>query len=408
MGLVRQAWEWMSGVEAAAGERKTTSTPLGLNSIFAPFRGNGIQNLPPRPTAANLRRFAEMPVARRAINCIKDRIACMDWRVEAKPGAGADEAGDRAERIAAAVRSLEAPNEGDSFRTLIEQVIEDTLVGGFGAAELELTGDARQPLRLYAVDGASIQVNARWTGEPGDPRYAQVTGKVGKDATLPLLDGELMYVRLNPRSHTVFGLGKLEVAFETISQFLSANRYASRLASNSVMQYAVWLNERTPEQHERMIRWWQDEVEGSGRVPFLSSEQKPEVLRFNGGTEAELHIAWQQFLVGMIANAFDLPAMMLGAEEGVNRATAQELANEAFQNAVVPVAKLIAEHITRDVMAKRLGWDDLRFCWNDLDGRDPLTELQVQTELLKAGVVSVDEVREMRGLGPAQRSSNAC
>jgi len=65
----------------------------------------------------------------------------------------------------------------------------------------------------------------------------------------------------------------------------------------------------------------------------------------------------------------------------------------------VPVARLIAEHITRDVIAKRLGWEDLRFCWNDLDGKDPLTELQVQMELLKNGVLSVGEVREMRGLG---------
>jgi HK97 family phage portal protein len=409
MGLARQVWEWAAGVQAGEehGERKTTATPLGLNSIFAPFRGNGIQNMPPRPTAANLRRFAETPVARRAINAIKDRVACMHWRVEAKPGAGAEDGDNRAERIAALVRSLEAPNAGDSFRTLIEQVIEDTLVGGFGAAEMELTGDAEQPVRLYPVDGASVQVNAKWSGARDEPRYAQVTGKVGCDATMPLLDSELMYVRLNPRSHTVFGLGKLEVAFETIGQFLSAARYAGRLASNSVMQYAVWLNERTPEQHERLIRWWQDEVEGSGRVPFLSSEQKPEVLRFNGGTEAELHLGWQQFLVGMIANAFDLPAMMLGQTDSVNRATAQELASEAFQSAVVPVAKLIAEHITRDVIAKRLGWSDLRFCWNDLDGRDELTELQVQTELLKAGVLTVTEVRTMRGLPPIEGSTAA-
>ncbi len=90
-----------------------------------------------------------------------------------------------------------------------------------------------------------------------------------------------MYLRLNPRTHTPFGLGRLEVAFETINQFLSANRYAGRLASNSVVQYALWLNEATPEQHDRLIRWWQDEIEGTGTVPIFSScEQKPEVLRF--------------------------------------------------------------------------------------------------------------------------------
>ncbi len=89
-----------------------------------------------------------------------------------------------------------------------------------------------------------------------------------------------MYIRLNPRTHTAFGLGRLEVAFETISQLLGASRYAGRLASNSVVQYALWLDEATPEQHDRLIRWWQDEIEGTGRVPVLSCEKKPEVLRF--------------------------------------------------------------------------------------------------------------------------------
>ena len=407
MGLgtaVREMWERVAGVTASAdsaGERKTATTPLGMNSIFAPFRTTGVQNALPKPTAANLRRFAETPVARRAINCIKDRIACMDWRIEVRKGAGEDLAGDRVQRVASLAKALDLPNESDSFRSMIEQVIEDTLVGGFGAAEIEI-GDGDLPVRLYPVDGASIQVNANWKGDPDDPRYAQITGKLGKESLLPLRDDELMYVRLNSRSHTPFGLGKVEVAFESISHFLQAHRYAGRMASNSVVQYALWLNERTPEQHERLIRWWQDEVEGSGRVPVLSSEQKPEVLKFAAGTDADLRLEWQQFLLTMIANAFDLPAMMLGVAQDVNRSTAGELADEAFQNAIVPLAKLIADHITRDVIVKRLGWNDLRFAWSGLESRDEMVEVEIQTKLLAAGVLSVGEVRAMRGLAPAK------
>jgi phage portal protein BeeE len=202
----------------------------------------------------------------------------------------------------------------------------------------------------------------------------------------------------------VFGLGKVEVAFESISMFLQAHRYAGRLASNSVVQYALWLNERTPEQHERLIRWWQDEVEGTGRVPVMSSEQKPEVLRFGGGTDADLRLQWQEFLLTMIANAFDLPPMMLGQTQNVNKSSAGELADEAFQSAVVPLAKLIAEHLTRDVIAKKLGWEDLRFVWSDLESRDEGVELNMQLQLLQAGVVSAAEVRAMRGL-PVEEAS---
>jgi hypothetical protein len=94
--------------------------------------------------------------------------------------------------------------------------------------------------------------------------------------------------------------------------------------------------------------------------------------------------------------------MMLGLESDVNQSTAGEMADEAFQSAIVPVAKLIAEQITRDLFAKKLGWREFEFCFNDLESRDEMEELQIQTTLLQAGVLTVDEVRAMRGLGPIE------
>ncbi len=419
MGLgeaVARVWnrfgERLAGVDAAngganggEGGRKTSGMPMGLGSgvipgsILMPFRSAGAANARPKPTTANLRRLAEIPAARRAINCIKDRIACMDWRVEVSPGAGVEGAEDRAARVARLTAAFAAPNATDSFRTLMEPVIEDILVGGFGAVEVE-PGDRETPVRLYSVDGATIQVNPAWDSDPETPRYAQLKAGIGAEARTMLLDRDLMYVKLNPRTHTVFGLGKVEVAFEAINSFLAAHRYAGRLASNGTVQYALWLKDRTPEQHERLTRWWQEEVEGSGRVPVLSTEEPPQVIKLAGGTDAELRLQWQQFLLTMIANAFDLPAMLLGVTQDVNRSTAGELADEAFQNAVVPLARLIADHITRDVIRKVLGWSDLRFVWSELESRDEATEVSIQMQLLQAGVLSLAEVRAMRGLPP--------
>ena len=148
------------------------------------------------------------------------------------------------------------------------------------------------------------------------PRYAQAMPGQLESSAVELRDDQLMYIRMNPRSFTPFGLGPLEVAFETVNQFLSAHRFAGKLAANSVAQYALWLNEATPAQHDRLIRWWQDEIEGTGRVPLISTEQKPEVLRFAQGTDADLRLAWQEFLIRMVANAFGLPPLMLGLEGG--------------------------------------------------------------------------------------------
>ncbi|MFP5211141.1 MAG: phage portal protein [Acidobacteriota bacterium] len=381
---------------AAEAERRTLALPAILSPVQFPWRHL------PKPTPLNLRRFAETPIVRRAINVIKDRIASMDWQVRVRRGVNPGDVAYLERKLRSLRRMMEEPNEVDGFRTLIEQVIEDALTGGFGAIEMEATGDSERPAMLWPVDGASIRINAKWDGQAETPRYAQALPGQLESSAVELRDDQLMYIRMNPRSFTPFGLGPLEVAFETVNQFLSAHRFAGKLAANSVAQYALWLNEATPAQHERLIRWWQDEIEGTGRVPLLSTEQKPEVLRFAQGTDADLRLAWQEFLIRMIANAFGLPPLMLGLEADVNRSTAAEMADEAFRGAISPLAMLMAGHITRDLFGKCIGWREFEFVFNELSARDEETELAVQVQLLQAGVLTVNEVRAMRGLGPLE------
>jgi hypothetical protein len=343
---------------------------------------------------------------------------------------------DAAARIRALTENFEAPNPDDSFRSLLEQVLEDVIVGGFGAIEIDrvegweigkvlgsqlpvLSGSSNQshphgtqtapfgwgthqtslgPLVMWPVDGATIRILPDWNGMPDSPRYVQVTGLSGTKGAIVLDDGDLSYIRLNPRTHTPFGLGRVEVAFETINAFLSAHRYAGRLASNTVVQYALWMQGLSPEKHERLIRWWQDEIEGTGRVPIMSAETKPEVLRFGAGTDADLRLAWQEFLIRIIANAFDLPAQFLGVISDVNRATADAMNEMAFRSAIVPTARLVAEYLTRDAIGKKLGWTDLEFVFTDVDASDEMQQAQIDEILLRTGVLTVNEVRRARGL----------
>jgi HK97 family phage portal protein len=397
---VRGAWRRMAGVSSElaladtrlAKRRRTSALPSIFNS-YGP-----LTDAMPKPTAYNLRRFSETPIARRAINCIKDRIAGMRWRIQPRQGYALEAIPDGAQRVRLLTDNFHAPNPDDSFRSLSEQVLEDIIVGGYGAIEVQATGDAARPLVLWPVDGASIRMNLDWNGSPQSQRYMQVTDQSGLNSQIKLDDDELIYIRLNPRTHTPFGLGRLEVAFETVNSFMGAHRYASRLASNTVVQYALWLQDLTPEHHERLIRWWQDEIEGTGRVPILSVESKPEVLRFGGGTDADLRLQWQEFLLRIVADAFDLPPFYLGVERDVNRSTAEEYNDLAFRQAIVPTARLLAESLTRDAIAKKLGWKDLEFVFADVDTTDPLEEVQIQQILLENGVLTVNEVRRMRGL----------
>jgi Phage portal protein len=393
---LRGAMRRMAGVSLTAGEVVPKRRTVPLPNIFTTYGPRS--DVIPKPTPSNLRRFSETPVARRAINTIKDRVAGMRWRIQARAGRSLEMIPDGAARAQILTDNFHAPNPDDSFRSLAEQVLEDVIVGGYGAIELETTGDPAAPLVMWPVDGSTIRIKTDWDGQADSPRYEQVTGKWGKEGQILLNDDELSYIRLNARTSTPFGLGRLEVAFETVSAFLGAHRYASRLASNSVVEYALWLQGLNPERHERILRWWQDEIEGTGRVPILSVEQKPEVLRFGGGTDADLRLQWQEFLLRVIADAFDIPAMFLGLERDVNRNTATEMNDLAFRQAIVPTARLFAEHLTRDAICKKLGWNDLEFVFADVDSVNEMEEAQIQQILLQNGVLTVNEVRRMRGL----------
>jgi phage portal protein BeeE len=379
-----RAWRILAG----RGGRKTVVLP-------AMNRSAATQALP-KPTPLALRRFSETPIARKAINTIKDRVASMRWRVQAKGGAVAEKA--REARAAQLTALLESPNADDSFRSLTEQVIEDVLVGGCGAIEVQLTPDAERPLVLWPVDGTTVRIYAGWAGQQDEPRYAQVTPWGER---VDLRNDELVYIRQNPRTHTPFGLGRLEVAFATISWLLGAQEYAARLASNTVVQYALWLQEMPPASYDKVISWWQNEIEGTGKVPIIANlPSKPEVLRFGDGSDKDLRLEWQQFLIRIIADAFDLPPLLLGLEQDVNRSTADALVEEAFRSAVVPTARLYAEHITREVIARKLGWHDLELIFDDLEVFDERAQAEIDEILLRSDVLLPDEVRLRRRMPP--------
>ena len=219
------AMRWEPDAKTAPGETQVEAgavdlarrRTLALPSIFSPYAGFGPAAAVPKPTQANLRRFAETPLVRRAINLIKDRIVAMDWQVRVRRGVVAEEVGYVKRKQRALRRMLEEPNAVDSFRTLIEQVIEDALTGGYGAIEMEATGDPELPAQMWPVDGATIRVNPKWDGSAESPRYSQVMVGSMPDQAVELRDDQLIYLRMNPRTFTPFGLGPLEVAFETVN-----------------------------------------------------------------------------------------------------------------------------------------------------------------------------------------------
>ena len=80
-------------IDAGTSRRRTAALPATMTNYSA--RADVL----PKATPVNLRKFSETPVARKAINSIKDRVACMGWRIQPKDGLAIEEVPDGKARV---------------------------------------------------------------------------------------------------------------------------------------------------------------------------------------------------------------------------------------------------------------------------------------------------------------------
>ena len=354
-----------------------------------------------KPVARNLRYFAKTPYARRAINSIKDPIANLEWEIV--PVKGVDLNATIKKQIEIATYCFDHPNHEDSFRTLLEQTIEDYLAGA-AAIETEIGSDPERPLWMWPVDGLSIQIFALWDGSPNQARFLQTYG-YGSLGNLPsdgilLNDQDLIYIKPNPTTSDPFGFGRLEVAFLSIARQLGAVEFAGLLASNakptSLLNFAGVDGDRL----EGFRQYWRNEIEGRGMMP-ITGMKEAEALRLYPDGDDALYLKWQEFCIREIGTAFDLSPQNFGIERDVNRNTSEVSEDRDWDQAIKPTASALQSHFTRQALHRKLGFYQIEFKFVGLDREDEKATAEIYQIYYKNNAITPNEQRERLGMEPS-------
>lgn len=352
-----------------------------------------------KPTPSNLRRFSRTPYARKAINRIKNAIVMLEWEIRPKKGVTMTRELQR--QIDVATACFDRPNQDDSFRTLLEQAIEDYLIAGAGAIEKEVGGDLMRPLWMWPVDALSIQLFPGWSGARDEARYLQSMGygNVGTNRGIPLRNDQLIYIRKDPSTGDPFGYGCLEVAFSSISRQLGVAEYAGNVASNGQPENMLQFVSMDQTTLDRMRDWWRNDIEGQGQTPLIGGDEV-KVHKLRGGSDDALFLKYQEFLLREIATAFELSPQNLGVEGDVNRNTSEVADDRDYDGAIIPTAKNIASYLTREAIESGLGFSQLEFGFAGLDRDDELNMAEVYEIEYKNNAATPNEYRERRGMAP--------
>ena len=370
-----------------------------------PYLPSSVQRLSmpvSKSTPYNLRRFSRTPVARRAINLIKNSVTAQTWDVRPIDGMPVDDPDEQAQRIKIAKAIFNHPNNIESHQSELEMEIEDLCIMGASATELRLTLDPKRPLKMWPMDASTVRIFVSWSESTPDlPHYAQMTGLQGERGAILFYDDEIMYIKDNPATDNPFGLGKLEAAFQVLNDLLGVQRMAGMAGADQVHKTWLWWEQpQTDEAFQIVRRHIQNELEGQAKVSLIGGMKKPEVLEITPVTTDDLLLPWHEMLIRMVANAFDMSAMALGIEHDVNRAVGDVLKDSDFRSAVVPMAKRIQEARTRKILHNKLGWYDLEYVFLSLDDPDLETKTDMNARMYSANALTPNEWRLSVGKQP--------
>jgi hypothetical protein len=351
-----------------------------------------------KPTPRNLRYFCSTPYARRAINAYKNTICQLDWEIVVKPGW--DVSDELIRQMMIVQFCFEHPNDDDNFSQFLEQVVEDMMVGA-GAIEQEIGGNPERPLWMWPVDGLSIQIYPLWAGNPDEARYAQMLGygtASGASVAAQLRNDQLIYIRPNPSTATPFGLGPIEIAFNSISRQLGVSAYAGNITSNATPGGFIHLGDVSDDHIRSFRQYWKNDIEGQGKTPITGGGDKPpSYISLHPEGDTALYLKYQDFLKREIAIACDLSPQNLGIESDINRNTAEVAEDRDIAQAIGPFGRKIAKSLTKEAINQRLGFYGLEFRFKGLDREDEIEEANVYDKEYKNNATTPNEYRLRRG-----------
>lgn len=368
-----------------------------------------------KPTPRNLRYFSNTPMARRAINALRNPISQLEWEIA--PNKGVTMNSELARQIEIATYCFSLPNDDDNFNTLMTVLVNDICCGA-GVLEIGISNLQERPVFLWPVDGLSIHIYPMWNGSKTEARYLQTVGyggaySVGFTPGIQLRDDEIVYIKPNASTQSPFGFGPLEVAFNSIGNQLATAKFAAKLAGNALPPFMLDLGEVDSRTIQTWRSYWTNDVEGEGKIPIIGTELKDgqagktrglNVARLYPEGDKALYLQYQEFLRTEIAAAFDLSNMSLNLERDVNRSTAETGDDREWVQAIRPMARLVAGGLTRKVIWQAMGFSQLHFRWKGVEREDVEKTSQVYGRYLDRSVFTINEIREKLGEPPAENA----
>jgi hypothetical protein len=352
---------------------------------------------------------------RLCIETRKDQVSRIPWafRLKQQPGSGKHSSnrggnvfgGDDNQlsdpRLAQLTEFFSYPDREHSWQQWVRLLLEDLLV--LDAPVLvpvvdqagELWAPGKPLYALEVIDGSTIarKIDAMGrTPAPPDVAYQQIL------KGLPAVDftaDQLIYRPRNVRAHKFFGFSPVEQIILTINiglrrQIHLLNYYTEGNVPEAVAQVP---KEWSADQINEFQEWFDSALAGNlarrRRITFV-----PECGNLQFTRDPSLKDELDEWITRIVCYAFGLSPQQFVSV--MNRATAETSVEQAAAEGLVPILCYLADTINL-IVNRHFGYSDIEFIWEQDRTLDPLEQAKIDDIYVRAGVLSIDEVRTSLG-----------
>ncbi len=264
-------------------------------------------------------------------------------------------------------------------------------------------------LELQVADSGSFYIQKDIYGRLFDdrPTYFQYayTRPAGKPK--PFYKREVSYAMMNPRSYRVYGTSPIVSIIKVLEMLLNATSYNSNIFKSGLLpSFIVSLEDMPRDEIQAFQKEWKSQVKGKLGIK-AAFVNKP--IKFERLSPDSKDLEWldgQKFYMKLVFAAYRVTQGELGYTDELNKHSSGVQSNINVRKAILPLVKLIEDKFNSDIIPeldiKLEGVSKRKFKFK-IPIKDEFADYQKRVqerEDVKAGILTVNEVRKERGLEP--------
>jgi phage portal protein BeeE len=379
-----------------------------------------------------LRRSAmSVHAVRICVNVLKEKVTKTKWVIQ-----NVDQAKRQKDdpRIKELTEFFRHPNKTDSFRTLLDKMLEDLLILDTVCLEKTRYPDGTLA-ELHFVDAATVRpifdehgnqdvliplhtvngvaelpvsyVQVMDNSQYGGPESGEIVAAWPSD--------DFIDFHMHPQGSIIgigYGLSPIESVLSVVSNILNADNYNGTYFEEGsfppiILQLIGQVNQRDIESYREYLY---QELDGRFHRPaIMAGQTKAEVINLKDLNNRDMEFMdYMNFLCRLLAAAYGLSSQDIGLTEDTgSKNVAENQSDLSHQKGYSSILHLLKETFCMDVIWKDFKFDDLEFEWVADDNIDPKTASEIADQRLKNGTMTLNEARQKFGDLPFEDFGNA-